>query len=256
MMLDAVKVPFFINENMQYLGCDNPNSQSLQDAFDNDMTRYFSYPYDISYIFNSRGFRDSEWPTEDLNKHIWCIGDSATLGTGVSLEHRYSSLLPKAINVSRILADNEWITDNTISILMEVKPKLIVIQWSYYHRNYLGPEKHVPLKGAYGEILRSQMMKLKLALTSQDKFDSDYLFHLIQKVENLKNNTKVIHLLTPNFHVGFNFLDRVKNGVENCLHIDWIDDARDITFHYGIESHKIIADKITQLCHEKNINIW
>jgi len=47
---------------------------------------YFkSYTKQISYRYNSKGFRDDEWP-EDLSDVIWCVGDSFTVGIGQPFE--------------------------------------------------------------------------------------------------------------------------------------------------------------------------
>lgn len=257
-MLNEVKVPFYINKNMEYLGTDNPNSNHIKEVFNNDLTQYFNHPYKISYNFNSRGFRDTEWPV-DLNNRIWCVGDSAALGAGVPVEYRYSSLLPNSINVSRILADNDWIYNNAVSILKETNPKLVVIQWSFYHRNNLNGKDQfsVEQKDSTKQAMLSLLGNyIKNKFTDREKFDCDYLFHLTQKIESVKKDSNVIHVLTPKMHVGFDFLNRVKDSVKYSITADWIDDARDITFHYGVQSHNNIADKIKTLCHEQNINIW
>lgn len=43
----------------------------------------------IEYRFNSRGFRDREWP-ENIKDVIWCVGGSELLGTGITYEDRKS----------------------------------------------------------------------------------------------------------------------------------------------------------------------
>ena len=150
-MLDNVIIPFYINRDQPYLGCDDPNRNSLQEVYSYDLRDYHDYPFNIQYKFNSRGFRDKEWPI-DINDKIWCVGDSATCGTGISHEHIYSNLLKDAINCGRYYADNEWIRDIASSILSEANPKLVVIQWSYFHRfkRYL-LETEKNLLGNYGE---------------------------------------------------------------------------------------------------------
>ena len=49
-----------------------------------DPKHFYSYPYSVSYQFNSRGFRDNEWPA-DIHNSIWCFGDSFTVGLGYSI---------------------------------------------------------------------------------------------------------------------------------------------------------------------------
>jgi hypothetical protein len=254
-MIDNIRVPSFANQSLEYLGCDSPTSPGLLQQFNNDLTEYYDYPYYIDYKFNSRGFRDTEWPNTVENK-IWCVGDSATLGMGIPEEFRYSSLLPNTINCSRILADNEWLHDNAINILQHASPRLVIMQWTYFHRNYMGPEKQKNPKGSYGELIWGRMVNFKNLFIDQDKYDADYLLHVIKKVEEFNKTSNVIHLLTPNFHDGFNFLSKVKDSVKHVIHIDWIDNSRDKYFHYGVQSHRLLSKKIVDLCNEKNINIW
>jgi hypothetical protein len=65
-----------------------------------DKQHFLSYPHDLSYIYNSRGFRDREWPStaQELRNAIWCIGDSFTVGLGSPLEHTWPFQLSKITN--------------------------------------------------------------------------------------------------------------------------------------------------------------
>jgi hypothetical protein len=74
-----------------------------------------SYPYAVEYRYNSRGYRDSEWPPtiEELKQCIWCVGDSFTVGLGSPLAHTWVNILQqrtgiRCINVSMDGASNEW----------------------------------------------------------------------------------------------------------------------------------------------------
>ena len=106
-----------------------------------DKKHFKNYPYPIEYVYNSRGFRDAEWPNsvEELKNAIWCIGDSFTVGLGSPLEHTWPYLLQqqtgrRCINISLDGASNEWIARKTRSIIKEINPTDIVIMWSYPHR--------------------------------------------------------------------------------------------------------------------------
>lgn len=106
-----------------------------------DKQHFLSYPHDLSYIYNSRGFRDQEWPStvQELRNAIWCIGDSFTVGLGSPLEHTWPFQLSKltnqrTINVSMDGASNEWIARVTQKIVQAVDPAKIVIMWSYTQR--------------------------------------------------------------------------------------------------------------------------
>lgn len=106
-----------------------------------DLEHFKKYPWQIEYRFNSRGFRDREWPSdiELLKNSIWCIGDSFTLGVGSPLSHTWPMMLSSVINrpiinCSMDGASNEWIHDIAACIIEAFDPLNIVIMWSYTHR--------------------------------------------------------------------------------------------------------------------------
>jgi hypothetical protein len=134
MILPDVVVPSRANQTWSHSGID-----SLELCL--DKKHFKSYPYDVTYQYNSRGFRDTEWPDdlEELQSAIWCVGDSFTVGIGSPLEHTWSCILQKAtqrrtINVSMDGASNQWIARQTRNILAVVPMAQIVIQWSFLHR--------------------------------------------------------------------------------------------------------------------------
>jgi hypothetical protein len=102
------------------------------------------YPYTVTYKFNSRGYRDAEWP-DDLScvkNSNWCIGDSAIVGLGAPIEHSWPAILESKLNnrtikVAMVGASNNWIFRQAEQILKEIQPKLLVIQWSYFNRREL-----------------------------------------------------------------------------------------------------------------------
>jgi hypothetical protein len=101
-------------------------------------TYYDQYPWPVTYEYNSRGYRDQEWP-EDLNNAIWCFGDSFTVGLGAPIDHTWCHCLQKlsnqrVINISMDGASNNWIARKIQELFTQVVPRTIVIQWSYAHR--------------------------------------------------------------------------------------------------------------------------
>jgi len=93
----------------------------------------------IEYIFNSRGFRDREWPS-DLSNVVWFVGGSELLGTGVAYQHAPPRVVEsltqrRCIDISIQRASNNWIARQVHNILdSDVSPKNIVIQWSFTTR--------------------------------------------------------------------------------------------------------------------------
>jgi hypothetical protein len=123
-----------INQCWKYSGLDSWENCINKNHFE-------QYPYNVLYQYNSRGFRDQEWPEspEELKQAIWCVGDSFTVGLGSPVEHTWPWLLQqrtklRTINVSMDGASNNWIARKAINILQKIKPQYIVIHWSYTNR--------------------------------------------------------------------------------------------------------------------------
>jgi len=131
MILPDLILPGRANKNLQYTGLD-----SLEKC--NNKQHFKNYPYRVNYNYNSRGFRDAEWP-DNLENVVWCIGDSFTVGLGCPLDHVWPRILQqklnqRTINVSMDGASNEWIARRTCDIIDAIHPSTIIIQWSYTHR--------------------------------------------------------------------------------------------------------------------------
>lgn len=130
-MLDHVRIPALANVTAMFSGLDQ-RSKCL------DISHFDKFAYSVSYSYNSRGFRDVEWPS-DLTNAIWCVGDSFTTGLGSPWEHTWPQRLQqkvytKTINVSMDGASNNWIARRVCDIYSELQPHTIVIMWSYLHR--------------------------------------------------------------------------------------------------------------------------
>jgi len=132
-MLDSLRIP-----ELSYTRCSNTAVDSLEKCL--DIEHYLDYPHEISYSYNSRGFRDLEWPPVDQLSHsIWCVGDSFTAGVGSVFEYIWPQVLgqhasQRTIAVSMEGASNDWIARQSCKILDQIQPTNLVIMWSYLHR--------------------------------------------------------------------------------------------------------------------------
>ena len=162
---------------------------SLEECVDK---QYFkSYPYPVEYHYNSRGFRDNEWPV-DLKESVWCIGDSFTVGVGSTLEHTWVNLLQKklnrrCINISMDGASNVWISRKAVDILNEIQPKLLIIHWSYFFRDEI---ENVELTDEDRRLHHVQDISIPSQLEMFAK--------CLTTIEQQKQSTHIIHSFIPN----------------------------------------------------------
>ena len=237
-------LPTFILSSYQntetlYTGIDSPDRCLHKHHFKD-------YPYPISYKYNSRGFRDSEWP-ENLNECIWCIGDSFTSGVGQPYEHIWPQVLSnrlnvRTINVSMDGASNDWISRKLILVAETIKPKTIIVQWSYTNR------REKPLN--VGETLDDYDRRIHFLSDSQSLDDA---MHTIECIKNSiyacdKSNTVLINSFIPDFvdpefkKEFWNEFDKLNTPVIQYRPVDW---ARD-RYHYDIKTSTIIVDKLIE----------
>jgi hypothetical protein len=191
MILPEITVPELVGLTQDYYATDNPKRVYNHKHFRN-------YPHKVDYCFNSRGFRDSEWPIsiEQLEKSIWCVGDSATVGVGNPIEHTWVYMLAqktgrRAINVSMIRASNNWISRKAKHILQQINPTHMVIQWSFFSRR---ESDNLSLSDLDRQIHHDPRLELSV--------DIENFKACLQSVESIKGNTVLIHSIIPDAFAG------------------------------------------------------
>lgn len=195
MILKNLYLQSRVNQVWDYSGIDSPNKKHRE-----------SYPYTVRYNYNSRGFRDREWP-DNLEDCIWCFGDSFTVGVGSKLEHTWVYQLEKVtgkrcINISLDGASNDWILSKIQDVIKEVNPKHIVVQWSYFHRGHasnLATDEENRQHIAYVET-ETQIKHFK---------------SLISQLDGLN----IVHTFIPDY-CGYNYYTLVKSW-NNVAGPDW-----------------------------------
>jgi hypothetical protein len=230
-------VPRKINWRSDYCGMD-----SLELCYNRQ--HFLNYPKKITYEYNSKGFRDKEWP-EDLSEVIWCIGDSFTVGVGQPHEETWPYLLEKKIRKRCINLGEDSCSNDTIALRAQeiyklYKPKTIVAMWSYLHRRRIDNENvHV------------------------DKKD----FGLEKDLENFRKNfievnsvnCQILNLLLPNI-LGYNIDSRYlelpkyvfnkklcfkKNDLEKIYCVPQLDYARDY-HHFDIKTSEYLVNLLVK----------
>ena len=189
-MGSTVILPDFVlssraNQHWQYSGID-----SIEHCLNKNHFR--SYPYSIEYAYNSRGYRDAEWPDtlDELKRAIWCFGDSFTVGVGQPFDHIWPQVLSKKlqhriINVSMDGASNDWIFRKLKRVYEVINPKNIVILWSYTHRREL-PDANL--------LDEDRML---LSGTDSPQQDDAHWLQLTEQVRNL--DSCIVQATIPNF---------------------------------------------------------
>jgi len=178
-ILPDLILPHRVNQTLTEYGVD-----TLNEALDKQ--HFKTYPYNVLYQYNSRGFRDSEWPA-DAADAIWCVGDSFTTGMGNCYEHIWTQQLQvkaqhKTINISLDGASNDWIAEQTNKIIQQAQPKNIVIMWSFFHRRQID---------CTSLIDKTQFCDGR----STHAEDFGHFYKLCTGLDNSKTN--IIHLLIP-----------------------------------------------------------
>jgi hypothetical protein len=234
MILSNFVIPSKINYQTNFEKPDSPNDCLNIDHFNN-------YPYNITYKYNSRGFRDIEWP-ENLKDAIWCIGDSFTVGLGSPIEHTWPYLLSKAtelntINISVNGASNAWISRKALELVATVKPKKIVIMWSYFYRR---ESDDTSLSDEERQIWSNNN---KWQINYKDFKDNR------DKVKN--TNTHMIDCCIPDcwrgskLFLGIDILPTLIKDKNFLGEVQLLDYARDY-HHFDIKTSKYLVNKIIE----------
>jgi hypothetical protein len=185
MILPDLILPSRANQRWKCSGID-----SLDECRDRE--HFQNYPYPIEYVYNSRGFRDTEWPTslKELQEAVWCFGDSFTVGIGQPLEHIWPNVLAqrinkRTINVSMDGASNSWICRRALDIVNTISPKTIVIMWSYLSRQ---ESPNVLLDDEFRRLVTTKQ-------SSEEDFQQWSV--MVDRMKNVPN--KVVQLSIPEF---------------------------------------------------------
>jgi len=199
MILPDFILPSRVNQRWQYSGLDSPEKCLNKQHFK-------SYHYAVEYCYNSRGYRDQEWPAElaELQNAIWCIGDSFTVGLGSPIEHTWPYLLQqqtrrRTINVSMDGASNEWMLRKIKKIVEVVAPPItIVVQWSYFNRREL-------LDQSQSDEGRRAWVAPHLASTPENissELDIENFKNCVLQAKKVCENGQLVNSVIPNAFEG------------------------------------------------------
>lgn len=227
------------------------NQQWLTSGIDSlchchDKAHYLKYPHHVEYQYNSRGFRDAEWP-EDLSDTFVCLGDSFTVGVGQPQNHIWPKLLQEAtgvrtLNISMDGASNEWIARRAKDIALAVKPRAMIVMWSYLHR------REDPASNKNDEDRRVHHVRNdpESWLNSTDQEDLDNFLWCLEKTQSLP--IPQIHFSIPHC---FNSLDCLSNHattkLQSVIRVHQKDLARDGHHFDRLTADWVVKQVINQL---------
>ncbi len=117
----------------EWMASDNP--ENWEDAKLCSAWREKWHNVRITYDLNSDGYRTNEWDTIDWKNSVVIIGDSCTMGVGVTQETTVSSHLQKqlgrpVINLGVAGSSNMFMLYNAANLIKNVTPYAVVVQWS------------------------------------------------------------------------------------------------------------------------------
>ena len=197
---------------------------------------FINYGKKITYQYNSRGFRDAEWP-EDLSDVVWCLGDSFTVGIGQPYEETWPKILEKrtgkrCLNLGEDECSNDTIALRTKTITEQYQPKIIIIMWSYLQRR------------------RKNNINVK-----HDKDDFGLgkdVTNFLKNLELINNlNCKIIQTIIPNPFLRAEentikkILSKLNPLTKNLIFIPQLDYARDY-HHFDIKTSDLVTELITK----------
>lgn len=210
MILPTIMVPERINARLDYLFPDTPNDCTDKKHFD-------SFPDKISYQFNSRGFRDCEWPN-DLKNAIWVAGDSVVVGTGQAIENTLPVQIQNATGCNTINVGVRGVSNHTTSyvvqeILTNIAPVNLVVFWSFFYRR---PKK----------INYDYLEEERDGIRCSDEFENmRYFLSNFEKIPQ-QTTTNVIHVFCPEYSM---FCTQIVNDIwSNIKDPTWPTEVADL----------------------------
>jgi len=230
---DILKIKDKVKYNLNYTGLDN-----LNDCLNKE--HFINYKKKVTYNYNSRGFRDEEWPI-DLNDVIWCIGDSFTVGIGQPYEETWPFLLQKNIGKRCLNLGESGCSNDTISLRIKeiyklYQPKLIIVMWSYLHRRRIDDKNAYFDEKNFG--LEEDLENFKKNFTEVNNLNCKIINLLIPNILALEINRREIKLATRYI---LKKLNLKKDDLKTINVVPQLDYARDY-HHFDIKTSEYIVN--------------
>lgn len=209
----------------------------------------------ISYDYNKQGHRCKDIADIDLNNYVLFTGCSHTEGIGLELETVYPHAVAKDLNMDYynlgLAATGDDISAYNLFIFMQtvlVKPKYLIIQWSDLTRTARYDKKE---KLIIPTLISQEIDNTVPFFVYGDSsgFFRARRFFIEQMYKRLFSDVPIIYISFTQ-HYEYEFYPRDFYPIDD-LHLDELDFARDLS-HYGVKSHRHLADKILNTINKYN----
>ena len=233
-IMEHLVVPKRANKEIQWHGLDNPK-MTKQDA---DIFENWPNGDKINYRFNSRGFRDEEWPAtySGMKDAIWMIGDSFTMGMGIEYEESYKKKMEevtgrRVIDISLDGTNPGWRRRIALKIMREVAPDYLIMHWGYIWR--------------YKRKYRTLAQEVRNTIfQEQEESCMESFVETFKSLWETDTNTKVLHNFLPKFAGKWKSQEWIKHQIQDftgdenpsiCWDNEQLDTGRD-GWHWGPET--------------------
>ena len=223
-----IGIPFYSNLQTNSLGLDSPEY-----CFDRQLFDQHSI---VNYQFNEIGFR-THLVDQFKSDAILVLGDSFTLGLGNNVTDRYTDVLEQqlshqVLNFSLNGASNDWVARKLQQLLSLFQPRAIIAHYTFSHRR----------ERSQTDWHDDERTECEPFYSSEENYQN-WLANF-KKIQALAGDIKLIHSFICNWHdqpVDYSVL-----GPNVIPPLPQLDFARD-GFHYGPQTHQMLANTITNL---------
>lgn len=199
---------------------------------------FINYSKDISYQYNSKGFRDEEWPA-DTDNVIWCLGDSFTVGIGQPFRETWPQLLEKKTKIKCLNLGENGCSNDTLALrakelITVYNPKNLVIMWSYFSRRRISDiDVHYDKKDFGNE---KDLKNFAQNFISVDKLKSN-IIHLMIPLAFISDKKISEYLICKKFKL------LNKEQFDKIIYFEQLDYARDY-HHFDIKTSELVCNLI------------
>jgi hypothetical protein len=231
----------YFNCSMDFI----PNEDDVEKFIDNLNEQPEDWHYRnslITYQFNENGHRSKSLDKLNLDNYILYVGCSHTVGVGVKLEETFPYIASQYVwkgadyyNLAVSGAGIDTLEYNLLTWFTKIKkkPKLVVIQWPDHSRfivNEPGRREFVP-SGTWTSNFDAQKFIYNSEVTGAVHGRKAINVKLIETLIDVPKLTLIHEGLVP--------------YDSNSIVFRTVDRARDLK-HSGIQSHRLVAEKIIE----------